>query len=507
PSGEKPPVDDPDCECKDENNDHNCDICGEPVSVCADNNNDHDCDICGAELSQCADNNNDHDCDVCGAELSQCADNNNDHDCDVCGAELSQCADNNNDHDCDVCGAELSQCADNNNDHDCDVCGAELSQCADNNNDHDCDVCGAELSQCADNDNDHDCDICGETLSGHSYGDWIKVDDETHKKVCACDDTVTEPHTWNDGEVTTEPTYSSTGEKTYTCTATGCGATKTEVVEKLTRPTSSSLGGGVVTYTVRFETDGAETIESQRVKSGEVIEKPEDPTKEGYEFAGWYTDEALKNEYDFSSKVTKSFVLYAKWIEEKSEDQEGTDKFFMDVDVNDWYYDAVEYVYDNGIMKGISDNEFAPDDTLTRAQLVTVIYRIEGEPPVDRSIPFSDVDLPSYYKNAVIWAKENDIVKGVSDTEFAPFLNITREQMVAVIYRYAQFKGYDLSVVENTSLDAFNDADKVSAYAVPAMKYAVGSGMVRGKSNSMLDPKGSTTRAEFAQIMYNFFKN
>ena len=151
----------------------------EPVHECADNNNDHNCDVCGDKLTDCADNNNDHDCDVCGAELSKCADNNSDHKCDVCGAELSKCADNNSDHKCDVCGTELSKCADNNKDHKCDVCGTELSKCSDKTGDqnHDCDVCGKPgITECADGTatclNPAVCSECGQ-----EHG---KIDPENH---------------------------------------------------------------------------------------------------------------------------------------------------------------------------------------------------------------------------------------------------------------------------------------------------------------------------------------
>ncbi len=150
--------------CVDNNNDHDCDVCGEDVSVCKDDNNDHACDICGETVSTCVDNNNDHACDICGETVSTCVDDNNDHACDICGETVSTCVDDNNDHDCDVCGETVSTCVNSNNDHDCDICGETVSTCVDSNNDHECDICG-DTSDCEDNNNDHDCDICGETLS------------------------------------------------------------------------------------------------------------------------------------------------------------------------------------------------------------------------------------------------------------------------------------------------------------------------------------------------------
>ncbi len=179
---------------KNNNNDHNCDVCGTKLSDCADSNNDHNCDVCSTKLSDCADSNNDHKCDTCDTKLSDCADNNNDHNCDVCGAKVSDCADSNNDHNCDICDTKLSDCADNNNDHNCDVCGTKVSDCADSNNDHKCDTCDTKLSDCADvtTDNDHSCDICGKAnVTEHNYANPVLTRPIKN-----------EDGTWNDGYYT-----------------------------------------------------------------------------------------------------------------------------------------------------------------------------------------------------------------------------------------------------------------------------------------------------------------
>ena len=138
--------------------------------------------------------------------------------------------------------------------------------------------------------------------------------------------------------------------------------------------------------------------------------------------------------------------------------------------------------------------------------MVTVLYRAEGEPAVNKSIPFADIDMSAYYTNAVIWAQQNGIVNGVSETEFAPNDNITREQIAAIMHRYAQYKGYDVSVGENTNILSYDDVHHVSEYAIGAMQYACGSGMMKGKTTSTLNPLDNATRAEIAAILHRFIE-
>ena len=157
-------------------------------------------------------------------------------------------------------------------------------------------------------------------------------------------------------------------------------------------------------------------------------------------------------------------------------------------------------------MHGISEDEFAPNNTLTRAMLVTVLYRNAGEPAVNKSIPFSDVDMSSWYANAVIWAQQNGIVSGVTENEFAPDSNITREQIATIMYRYAQYKRYNVSVGENTNILSYDDAESISEYAIASMQYAVGSGLINGKTNLTLNPKDNATRAEIAAILQRFIE-
>ena len=177
---------------------------------------------------------------------------------------------------------------------------------------------------------------------------------------------------------------------------------------------------------------------------------------------------------------------------------------FTDVKEDDWYYKDVEYAVDNGFMRGTSNTTFAPDGIITRAMMVTVLYRAEGEPEIKGTTTFEDVDTGAYYANAVVWAQQNGIIKGYSETEFAPDQNITREQIAAIMHRYAQYKGYDVRVGENTNILSYNDFGIISEYAIASMQYAVGSGSMTGKSESTLNPLDNATRAEIAAILHRF---
>ena len=180
---------------------------------------------------------------------------------------------------------------------------------------------------------------------------------------------------------------------------------------------------------------------------------------------------------------------------------------FTDVDVKDWYYDAVMYATENKLINGISETSFGPDMNLTRAMLVTMLYRNENEPAIEKNIPFTDVDTNSYYANAVIWAQANRIVSGISESEFAPDLSITREQIATIIYRYAKYKGYNINTVENADFLSYSDSSEISVFAIEAMKYAITSGIITGKTESTLNPLDNATRAEVATILMRFLEN
>lgn len=272
----------------------------------------------------------------------------------------------------------------------------------------------------------------------------------------------------------------------------------------------SSSGGGATRYTVKFDTDGGSKIANKTVTRNSKIAEPTVPEKEGYTFIGWFADEEFTTAYDFDSKITKNITLYAKWEKVNDEKEENPDthncpsKSFDDLDVTLWYHLDVDYVLENGLMKGTDTRTFAPNGNLTRAMLVTVLYRMENEPSTNRSIPFSDVDMGAYYANAVSWAKQNGIVKGMTENEFAPNDNITREQIAAIMYRYAQYKGMDAVILEENL--HFADADEISEYAVSSMNWAVGTGLINGKSESTLAPKDNATRVEVTAILHRFME-
>ena len=174
---------------------------------------------------------------------------------------------------------------------------------------------------------------------------------------------------------------------------------------------------------------------------------------------------------------------------------------FPDVDENDWFYDEVVYVYENGLMNGVENNQFAPNTATNRAMLATILYRLAGEPAVSGDLPFTDVESGTWYTDAVLWAAQNGIVNGLGENTFAPMNTLTREQLVTMLYRYAEAEGYDVSAAAD--LSGYPDADKVQTYAQEAMSWAVAEGIVEGMDGN-LNPAGSATRAQIATILMRF---
>ena len=177
------------------------------------------------------------------------------------------------------------------------------------------------------------------------------------------------------------------------------------------------------------------------------------------------------------------------------------DEPFVDVAEGDWFYDAVVYAYQNELMDGVGGNRFAPNSETTRAQLVTILYRLEGQPAVSGDLPFTDVESGTWYTDAILWAAQNNIVNGVNDTEFAPGDDLTRQQLVTILYRYAESKGYDVSA--SADLSGYPDAGQVQDYAQPAMAWAVAEGIVEGMDGT-LKPAGNASRAQIATILMRF---
>lgn len=177
---------------------------------------------------------------------------------------------------------------------------------------------------------------------------------------------------------------------------------------------------------------------------------------------------------------------------------------FTDVSTSDWFYDDVAFVYENGLFSGTDSRSFSPNASMTRAMLVTVLYRLEGEPTLTGRSSFTDVRSGAYYEKAVIWAAANGIVTGTDSTSFSPDAKVTREQLAAILYRYAQYRKLDTDA--SAKLNSFTDADSVSAYASEALGWAVSEGLINGASGKLM-PKGDATRAQVAAILHRFVKN
>ena len=177
---------------------------------------------------------------------------------------------------------------------------------------------------------------------------------------------------------------------------------------------------------------------------------------------------------------------------------------FTDVRESDWFYGDVAFAYENGLFAGTSDTTFSPNASMTRAMLVTVLYRLEGQPAVNGRSGFSDVQYNGYYEDAVTWAADNGIVNGTSTTTFSPNANVTREQMAAILYRYAQYKKYNTAA--SSSLTGFNDYATVSSYAVTSLQWSVAEKLVNGSAGKLM-PTGNATRAQVAAILHRFVEN
>ena len=177
---------------------------------------------------------------------------------------------------------------------------------------------------------------------------------------------------------------------------------------------------------------------------------------------------------------------------------------FTDVKSNDWYYSSVRYAYDNGLFSGVSHDSFGPGDSMDRSMLATVLYSLDGKPAAGKS-GFADVADGAWYADAVAWAAEHGIVSGVGGGAFTPGGTITREQLAVMLYRYAQYKGYDVS--KTADLSGYADQDKLSDWAAQAVQWACGSGLMNGRSAAQLAPEGTLTRAEAATMLKAFCEN
>ncbi len=277
----------------------------------------------------------------------------------------------------------------------------------------------------------------------------------------------------------------------------------------ISRRSSGGGSSGSATYTVSVDSSrhGDVTVSPKSASKGDTVTitvKPDD----GYELDDLtVTDKdgdsiKLKDKGDGrftftmpASKVTVEAVFTAL-------EQEEEQPLFSDVAEDDWYYDAVAYVAENGIMSGTDGSRFSPNGTLTRAMLSQILYAMEDKPAVSGAATFSDVAAGAWYSDAVNWTAAQGIVAGMGENSFAPDAPVTREQLSLILYGYARYKGYDTSA--SVSLSGYADRDSVAVWAADSMGWAVSEGLISGRPGGYLDPAGTATRAEVAQILMNF---
>lgn len=278
-------------------------------------------------------------------------------------------------------------------------------------------------------------------------------------------------------------------------------------------PSGGSSGSSTSWYTVVFKSNGGSAVSSQRVRRGFLVSQPKNPTRSGYTFDGWYSDPNLRYAYDFSDPLYGDLTLYAKWKdkssgndEEEPDPDEPTHKCdnFTDI-ARHWAKDAICYVTENGLFEGMTKTTFAPDGTMTRAMFVTVMGRLSGTKGAYTD-KFYDVPDDAYYAKYVGWAVNNGIVLGMDEHTFAPNEPITREQMAALMYRFAEYNGNDVSDTEGMAIYSFEDYDDIAPWARVYVRYCLNAGLLQGRDNGCFDPQADATRAEVATILQRFMK-
>ena len=315
-----------------------------------------------------------------------------------------------------------------------------------------------------------------------------------------------------DANATLNATISGSSKTIYVENGTGenitvtiNGTTKTiekNASEDFTYTHSSSSGTTRYSVEVRGTTGGTVTASPTRAAKGATVTLTV-RADEGYQLDGLTVTDSKGGTVKLTDKGsgTYTFTMPASKVTVQAsftQNQSGTLPF-TDVKTGDWFYEAVQYVYDKGMMTGVSADRFAPASTTTRGMIVTILYRLENEPAVSGGSAFTDVESGAWYADAVAWAAANDIVNGTSATTFAPNSPITREQMAAILYRYAAYKGYDVS--QKADLSGYTDAASISGYAKDALAWANAQKLITGVTDTTLNPQGSATRAQVATIL------
>lgn len=280
------------------------------------------------------------------------------------------------------------------------------------------------------------------------------------------------------------------------------------IFERNASSSSGGGGGGTTYYTLTFETNGGDSIQAIRAARGKTLDlSAYTPMRDGYDFGGWYADKDLTQRIT-EIKLSGSKTVYADWKKREPNEPDAVKNPFADVNAGDWFYQDVLFSYEKGLMSGMDAAAFAPYANTTRAQIAVIFYRMEGSPAVEGENSFTDVVRGSgtaWFYDAVTWAQKNGIMGGYGNSSFAPNDPITREQLAAIFYRYAQYKGYD-TTQGGMAIREFDDYESISDYAMSAMAWAVNIGLVKGDSN-LLYPKGTATRAEIAAMLHRFVEN
>ena len=315
-----------------------------------------------------------------------------------------------------------------------------------------------------------------------------------------------------DYNVTTDLTLSFEQAGDYTATfqlvevGTGKVLASGSASITVTKPSSSGGGSSSTTYAINVEDtrNGTVTVSPKRAERNDTVTvtvKPDD----GYELDKLVITDQNGDKINFTSKgdgkytftMPRSKVTVEATFTAAEQEEPGLG--FTDVNSGDWFYNAVEYMVDNSLMGGTSDTTFSPYTTLTRGMVAQILYAMEGRPAAEGSY-FTDVADNAWYADAVNWAASEGIGAGVGENTFAPDTVVTREQLALILFNY-------VNRPETPSAElTFSDADSASAWSVDALEWAVGSGLISGKDNNMLDPQGTATRAEVAQIIANFIQ-
>ncbi len=267
--------------------------------------------------------------------------------------------------------------------------------------------------------------------------------------------------------------------------------------------TGSGPSGGPVSkpsyVTVTFIMGDAK--QDLAVTAGGYAAAPTPVERENYTFDGWYADREYKTSFDFSKPITANTTVYAKYTFNHPADV--TENPFADVAETDWFYDSVLYAYKNKLVSGTSETTFSPDEILTRGTMVTLLYRMENQPQAPENT-FVDVEKGMWYEAPIAWAAQQGIVLGVGEGLFAPDDAITREQIAVILFKYARMKGEDVS--KTASLSGYTDKDTVSDWALDAMGWALGQGLIKGTSDTTLSPGNNATRAEIVTILMRYLE-